>query len=182
MNTLVTQRFHKLSGSLVELKVRVREAMATELASAVGNAVRDIVVVAMLDRIVNPSSRTTPPAHAGSWRRHDGYDRWADPNDPWAEPDEYDRPSTSSRYELDEREDEEPRPVVPTSAALMVGVSVGRWWLARHGTLPTAIGFGILATALGFAGGPFAHAALAVLAATTDLLTADSAVARPELP
>jgi hypothetical protein len=72
------------------------------------------------------------------------------------------------------------QPAVPAATAIAVGVNVGRWWLARHGTLPTAIGFGILATTLGFAGGPFARAALAVLAAASDLLTAESAVARPD--
>ena len=70
-----------------------------------------------------------------------------------------------------------PEPVlaVPTAAALAVGVNVGRWWLARRGTIPAAVGFGVLATALGLAGGPVARAALA---AATDLLTAESALAR----
>ena len=72
----------------------------------------------------------------------------------------------------------EPAPAVPTAAALATGVSVGRWWLARRGTVPAAVGFGILATALGLAGGPVARAALAVPAAATDILTAESALAR----
>jgi len=180
MTAPVTQRFHKLSDSLVELKVKVREAIATELATAVGTAVRDIVIVAMIDRLVNPTPRTVAtPAHAGGWR-HDGYDRGGEPKDPWADADEYDRPIPHARYGLDEPETEPP-PTLPTTAAIAVGVHVGRWWLARNGTLPTAIGVGVLATALGFTGGQFAHAAFAVLAAATDLLTADSALARPVL-
>jgi hypothetical protein len=178
MNALVTQRFHKLSDSLVELKVKVREAMATELATAVGTAVRDIVVVAMIDRLVNTTPRpVTTTAHSGGWR-HDGYDRLGEPKDPWTDAD-YDRPIPRSRYGLDEPETEPP-PTMPTTAAIAVGVHVGRWWLARNGTLPTAIGVGVLATALGFTGGPLAHAALTLLAAATDLLTADSALARPD--
>jgi len=178
MTALVTTRIHKLSESLVELKLKVREALATELATAVGNAVRDIIVVAMVDRMINPSPRnpTTSPHSGGG--RDDRYDRWGEPKDPRAEADDYDRPGTHARYELDEREDEEPPPALPTTAALAIGVNVGQWWLARNGSTHTALGLGILATALGFAGGPFTQAALAVLAAATDLLTAESAVAR----
>jgi hypothetical protein len=177
MNALITTRIHKLSDSLVELKQKVREALTTELATAVGTAVRDIIVVTMLDRMIHPPPRqpatTAPP---GVWRQERD-DRWAEPRDPWADEDE--RPE-SSRYELAERNDEKSPRVLPATTALAVGVQVGRWWLGRNGSLPTAVGFGILATTLGFAGGPFAHAALAVLAAATDLLTAESAVARPD--
>ncbi|MFO0825900.1 MAG: hypothetical protein U0792_22740 [Gemmataceae bacterium] len=181
MNALVTPRVHKLSESLVELKVKVRQAMATELASAAGTAVRDILVVVILDRLVNIPSRTPPiPVSVGGWR-DDGYDRWGEPKDRWEDADEYDRPGTPSRYALDEVDDEEPMPPVPTTAAIAVGVNVGRLWLARNGSTPTAVGLGILTTALGFAGGPFAYAALAAIAAATDLMTADSAVARPNL-
>jgi len=176
MNALITTRIHKLSESLVELKLKVREALATELATAVGTAVRDIIVVATLDRILNPLPRSPATTRTSGWG-HDGYDRWSEPRDPWADDDE--RPG-SSRYELAEREEEAPPRVVPATTAIAVGVQVGRWWLSRNGTLPTAVGFGILATTLGFTGGPFAHAALAVLAAATDLLTAESAVARPD--
>ncbi len=180
MTALVTQRFHKLSDSLVELKVKVREAMATELATAVGTAVRDILVISILDHIVFPSTRTVPPAHAGGWR-HDSPDRWGDPKDPWDDSDDYDRPHTSSRYERNGRDEERMNPV-PTTAVIAIGVNVGRWWLARNGSTHTAVGLGILTTALGFAGGPLAYAALGVLAAATDLMTAGSAVARPNLP
>ena len=38
MTPVVTQRVHRLAGSLAELKLKVRTAMATELASAVGLA------------------------------------------------------------------------------------------------------------------------------------------------
>jgi hypothetical protein len=71
----------------------------------------------------------------------------------------------------------EPVPVVPAAA---VGVNVGRWWLARKGTVTTAVGVGVLATALGLAGGPLARAALAVLASAADVLTAETALARTD--
>ena len=181
MTALVTQRVHRLADSLAELKVRVRAALATELAGAVGGAVRDILVAALIDRVlVNAASPSTrPPPRAGGWRE-DGYedrDRWGEPRDPWADPDEYDD-RAPARYGREEYDGPEPAPAVPTAAALAVGVNVGRWWLARRGTAPAAIGFGVLATVLGLAGGPVARAALAVLAAAADLLTAESALAR----
>ncbi len=182
MTALVTQRCHRLADSLVELKGKVREAMATELAGAIGVAVRDIVIVALIDRLVNtpPRSPTRPPMpRAGGWRDEESdRDRWGEPKDPWGDTDDYDRPGKLSRYELDERDDDESAPAVPMTTAIAVGVNVGRWWLARNGTTHTAVGLGILATALGFAGGPFAHAVLAVLAAATDLMTAESALGR----
>ena len=39
----------------------------------------------------------------------------------------------------------------------------------------------VLATALGFSGGPLTRVALTVLAAATDLMTADSLLRRPEV-
>jgi hypothetical protein len=83
-----------------------------------------------------------------------------------------------ARYTPDTREEDELIPAVPTAAVVAVGVNVGRWWLARKGTVLSAVGIGVLATGLGLAGGPVARAALAVLAAATDLLTAESALAR----
>jgi hypothetical protein len=181
MTALVTTRFHRLADSLAELKVKLRAALATELAGAVGTAVRDVLVVALIDRVVLPARASSPPPRPGGWRE-DGYDRdrdtWGEPRDPWTDPDDSDaRDRVPARYE---REEPEPTPVVPTAAAIAVGVNVGRWWLARKGTVAAAVGFGVLATGLGLAGGPVARAALAVLAAATDLLTAESALARTD--
>ncbi len=180
---IVTQRFNKLADTLADLKVKVRTALAAELASAVGIAVRDILVVAMIDQMIATPSRPatrTPPSHTG-WRDDEGErDRWGEPKDPWADPDEDEvhRDRMYSRSGYRERDEEVSTPTVPTAAAIAIGVNVGRWWLARRGTTVSAIGIGVLATALGLAGGPFARAALAVLAAATDVLTAESALAR----
>ena len=59
-------------------------------------------------------------------------------------------------------------------------MTVGRWWLARSGGTASAVGIGALATTLGLAGGPVTRAALAVLAATADLLTAEVALGRTD--
>jgi hypothetical protein len=187
MSAIVTARCHRLADSLAELKVKVRAALATELAAAVGAAVRDVLVVALVDRLIAPT-RTAPPrstsSRTASWR-DDEYDRerdqWCESRDPWGEPDEYgDRDRTPTRYALDDREEDQPMPAVPAAAAIAVGVQAGRWWLARKGTVAAAVGIGVLATGLGLAGGPVARAALAVLAAATDLLVAESALARAD--
>lgn len=173
MTALVTTRFHRLAESLAELKVKARAALATELAGAVGTAVRDVLVVALLDRLIVPP-RTSPPLRA-VWRGgEDDRERgaWGESRDTWADPDDGTRDRTPARYG---RAEPEPVPAVLTAAALAVGVNVGRW-LARKGTVVT-IGFGLLATTLGLAGGPVARAALAVIAAATDIL-AEPALAR----
>lgn len=183
MTAPVTTRAHQLADALRELKVKVRAALATELAGAVGSAVRDVLVVALLGRLLVPPGASTPVPPRRGWR-DDGYDRerdaWGEPHDPWADPDADDaRGRVPARHARDEPvERTEPGPVVPAAAAVAVGVNVGRWWLARRGGVPAAVGFGVLAAALGLTGGPLGRAALAVLAAASDVLTAESALAR----
>ena len=180
MTALVTQRVHRLADSLTELKVKVRAALATELAGAVGVAVRDVLVAALIERVLAAPARTPIPPRADGWRE-DEYgerDRWGEPRDPWNDVEGSDvRDRMPARYERDEMES---APATPTAGSLAVGLNVGRWWLARRGSVPAAIGFGVLAAVLGLAGGPTARAALAILAAATDLLTAESALARSD--
>jgi len=178
MNVLVTERVRNLAGTLAELKVKVRTALATELATAVGTAVRDVLIVSIIDRVVSMPSRTSTRPSGTGWRE-DGYERdgWDTAKDAWS--DDYGARTERSptRYEYD-HDEIEPMPAIPTAAVVAVGVNVGRWWLAHHGTVGSAVGLGVLTTALGLAGGNFARAALVVLAATTDLLTAETALAR----
>ena len=182
MTGAITRRAHRLADSLGELKLRVRAALATELAGAVGTAIRDVLIVALIDRMIAAPARSRrPPARTGGWRDDEAdrdRDRWGEPRDQWADPDEYDaRDRAPARYAHDE-EESEPMPAVPMAAAVAVGANLGRWWLARKGSVAAAVGLGVLGTGLGLAGGPVARAALAVLAAATDLLTAESALAR----
>jgi hypothetical protein len=183
VSAILTARCHRLAESLAELKIKVRAALATELAQAVGTAVRDVLVVALIDRLVAPtrSTPTRPPTpRPTNWRDDDERERdeWGYPKDPWEDPEEDRR--TPTRYALDEPKEVEPMPAVPAAAAVAVGVNVGRMWLARKGTLAAAVGLGVLATGLGLAGGPVARAALAVLAAATDVLVAESTLARTD--
>lgn len=180
MTSLVTRRVRQLADTLAELKVKVRAVLATELAGAIGNALRDVLVVTMLDRVVG----TARPSHSSSrsrdWR--DGeYEReqWGEPRDPWAE-DDYDRDHLQTRYELDEPEEEKTAPTIPAAAAVAVGVNIGRWWFLKKGSLVAAVGVGVIATTLGLAGGPIARTILSVLTMATDVLTAESILARAD--
>jgi hypothetical protein len=169
------------------LKVKVRAALATELAQAVGSAVRDVLVVALVDRLVTPTRpapmRPPAPRPASGWRSDEDdreRDEWGYVKDAWDDPDDEGRHRPHARYALDDPEEAEPMPAVPAAAAIAVGVNVGRWWLARKGTVAAAVGLGVLATGLGLAGGPVARAALAVLAAASDVLAAEAALARTD--
>jgi hypothetical protein len=179
MTALVTAKLRGLAVSLAELKVKVRAALATELAVAVAAAIRDVLVVAILDRASAPNRVIVPRAESppGPW--HDGTpgrerSAWDDSRDPWDDPDVPEpRPR---RPDAEDGGGVSSPSVVPGAAAVAVGVNVGRWWLARRGTVAVAVGFGVLAVALGLAAGPAGRAALAVLAATTDILAAQSAL------
>lgn len=182
MTTLVTRRVHQLADTLTELKVKLRAALATELAGAVGTAIRDVLVVTLLDRLVTVSRPSYPSAHSGN-RRTDEYERerdsWGDPKDSWAD-DDYARAPMPTQHDRSERDEGKSLPAVPAAAAAAVGANIGRWWLARKGSLAAAVSLGLLTTALGLAGGPVARAVLAVLAATTDVLTAEFVLARAD--
>lgn len=79
----MTQRCHRLADSLEELKVKVRTALATELAGAVGLAVRDVLVAALIERILPPMRPTVRPATPSRPDRWDdeARDRWLDPDE-----------------------------------------------------------------------------------------------------
>jgi len=178
----VTQRVYQLADTLAELKVKVRAAMATELAGAVGNAVRDVLVVALVGRMVTVPRPTHSSSRSRDWREgedHRGRDPWGDPTGPWAGDD---LAPTQTRYELDEREDgnEKSPPAVPAAAAVAVGVNIGRWWFLKKGSIVAALGAGLLATTLGMVGGPVARAVLTVLTTATDVLAAESILARAD--
>lgn len=180
MTALVTQRVRQLADTLADLKVKVRAALTTELATAVSNAIRDVLVMTLVDRLVATSRYSS--SRSRDWRNDDSdrdRDTWGEPRDPWID-DSNDCDHTQTRYELGERDDEKSSPAVPAAAAVAVGVNAARWCFAKKGSIITAVGVGLLATALGMTGGPVARAVLTVLATATDVLTAESVLARTD--
>ena len=161
MTNLIGDKVRDLADSIADLKVRLRMALAGELAQLVAQAIGDVVRTLVAGRTVageSRPSRVRPP----------GYEA-----DPW-DSDEEDEFDSTRRYPIDEPEATE-EAVVPASAAaapvaIAAAVHVIRWWLSRRGNLITAIGAGLGVGLLGIAGGTLIRTALAILTASADLL------------
>jgi hypothetical protein len=171
-----------LAGTMAELKERVRVAVAGELGRAVGDAVRQVVQAVVAG---NTKPSAAPRTAASRWDEDDEDDRdgWGRPRDPWAEgpaedDDDYGRGARRTAPKRHETPSDEPPTAVNAgvTAAVAAGVYVARWWLVRRGTLLAAAGLGLGVGLLGVIGGPLARTAVAVLAATADVLTATDAL------
>jgi hypothetical protein len=126
-----------------------------------------------------------PPAYRraspGRWDDEDENDGggWGRPRDPWADDgdDGYDR---DRRAAAPVRHDARPGDAPPAdpgvAAAVAAGVYAARWYAARKGHWLAAAGLGLGVGLLGVLGGPAARTAVAVLAATADLLAATDAL------
>jgi hypothetical protein len=160
---------------MADLRDRVREALAGEMARAVAEAVREVVA-----SVLRGGTTTAPvPADVRPARTRG---RWADPDpDPWDDrPDwarddlDEDDVQNSAAYGATSPEADPPAPAPPAGppaapAAVAAGVSAGRWWLRRRGSVVEAVGVGVLVTLAVLAGGPAALAGAAVVTAAADL-------------
>ncbi|MFO0806199.1 MAG: hypothetical protein U0791_24110 [Gemmataceae bacterium] len=158
MTNIVAARVHRLAGEFEDLKVRLRMALAGELARQFATAVGDVVRTVVAGRDIPRDS------WSGSTRTED---------DPWDEDDddEYDRPASRSMDDAQPSGSGNPGLVVAAS------VHVARWWLlARRGHLLGALGAGFGIGLLGLLGGPVIQSALAILAAVGDLFNIGDAV------
>ena len=174
MTGIVKAQLSGLAGTLAGLRERVRAAVAGELATAVGDAVRQVVQAVVAGRTEPPAPRTP----ASRWDdKDDDRDGWGRSPNPWHRDDEdegdYGRRTPTPHVA---RHDELPDASASASAAVAAGVFVTRWWLLRRGTLLAAAGLGLGVGLLGVAGGPLARAVVAVLAATAEVLTATDAL------
>ncbi|HXD85228.1 MAG TPA: hypothetical protein VN641_01960 [Urbifossiella sp.] len=155
MTALVAARMRDLADSLADLKVRLRDALAGELAQLVARAVGDVVRTL----VAGQAGREPPPVR--SWHEHDAWD------------------------DFDHEEDfvEEVAPGAPGSSAaaaapiaLAAAVHAVRWWLGRRGTLAGAVGLGLGVGVLGLTGGAIVRYALAALTTAADLLAVTDAL------
>ncbi len=179
MATLVTAPLRRLAGAMADLRDRVREALAGEMARAVADAVREVVATALRGGTTTaPLPVDVRPARArGHWADPDP-DPWEDRPD-WArddvdEDDErgraaYGAPFPEAGPDTDLRAPVPPGGTPAAPAAVAAGVSAGRWWLRRRGSVVEAVGVGVLVTLAVLAGGPVALAGAAVVTAAADL-------------
>ena len=182
MTGVIRNQLTGLAAAIADLKERVRIAVAGELGRAVSGAVQQVVQAVVAGR-ADPPRPEAPSAYRraspGGWDDAGYEGRWGHPRDPWAgDPDEddYDR----GRHTAHVRPDTPPvgpQPGDPgVTVAVAAAVYTARWWVARKGTLLAAAGLGLGVGLLGVLGGPVARTAIAVLAATADILAATDAL------
>jgi hypothetical protein len=157
VSRFICTRLRGLADEVGTLKERVRIAVAGELAGAVAGAVQDVVRAAVAGRPL-PAPRT--PARSRS------SDTWADDRDSWDDDSDDDGRPGTARGTLRPDEFASGERVVALAAA----VQVGRWWLARRGSVLGATGIGLAAAITGLFGGAVVRAGLTALGVTTDLL------------
>jgi hypothetical protein len=157
----MTDRIARLAQSFVELKERVRDAVATEMGKVVADAVRDWITSELISR--RPRSQYTERDEES---RYD--DGWDDKPDGW----EYAEPIA-----VPEPESVEPRTQSSRwAAALSIGVVAFRWLIGRRLPMVPSLGVGVLAGLCTVAGGPLVQSLLAASTAAADLV----GIARPE--
>ncbi len=204
MPTHVTVPLQRLAGALADLRARVRAALAGEVARAVAEAVREVVDATLRGGPHAPVPEDVRPDR--SRRADPGRRPWDDPDpDPWddrpgwgaADPGDErgyngphvgeggaDEPYVGSLPELYGRADPATRAADPAvtaaapkvPAAVTAGVTAGRWWLRRRGSLVEAVGVGVAVALAVLAGGPVALAGAAVVTAAADLTAATDAL------
>ena len=167
MTNVVLEQLRHLGGTLGELRVRVRAAIAGEVGRAVADAVREVVGLALAG--LGP---VRAPARPTGYDRYDAYgrDTWDDDDPPrrWA----------ASGYDRPEPGDAEPGPAgaPPISTVVTVALTAGKWWLGRAGSPLGATALGVAVAGAVLAGGPVARAAVAALWAAHRLLAATDAL------
>lgn len=163
-----------LARTIADLRERVRIAVAGELGRAISGAVQQVIQAVVAGQADPPRPSATYQRSSPS-RWEDSEDRWNRPYDPWTDdPDDaYDRDRHSAAPVPSDAPPVPDRGVTPAIAA---GVYAARWWLGRQGTLLAAATLGLGIGLLGVLGGPIARTAVAVLAATADILSATDAL------
>ena len=163
MTNPLAESFGLLARSLLELKVRLRDAVTAEFAIAVGEAARNAVALAFTGY---PQAAT---ARSDRGDLPHSINPWGDP-DPWG--DDAGFPDPEPVRHVPGQIDLLPAASM-TSAALAAGLGAGRWWLTRCGSFPQALGLGLLTGLAALLGGP---AVVATLSAAAGLAAASDAL------
>jgi hypothetical protein len=157
---LINTRMRNLAESFADLKVRLRMALAGEMAQLVAQAVGDVVRTLIAGR---PGSDAVEPRRPSEWRDRDA----------WDDDDETDH---EDRHPLVAAVGEEVPDSAPASGtlaaplAVAAAVQVARWCLHHHSHLLTAIGAGLGVGLLGLSGSVLVRTTLSVFIAASDLL------------
>lgn len=174
MPDVVTAPIRKLAGALADLRDRVRAALAGEMARVVSEAVREVVTSVLRSRplSVDAPLRTSVPLNPHALEKEP---------DPWDEQEwqsslQESHPGTEpAPSSVDMSNESSPRTFV-APAAMAVGVSAGRWWLRRRGSILEAVGVAAVVSIVTLAGGPVARAGAILVSAAADLVAASDAL------
>ncbi len=179
MSAILYAPLRRLCQALLDLRDRVREALAGEVARAVAEAVNE-VVAAVLRGGPPP---VAPPRDGGRTGRSHwaDADSWGDSSPPWPDGrDDADFGREPDGVETPTPEPEEPPASMPRTpaglGAAAAGLSAGRWWLGRRGSVAEAVGVGVIVALAVLAGGPLARAGAAVVSAAADVSAATDAL------
>jgi hypothetical protein len=161
-------RSRQLADQLVELRSRVREAVAAELGRVVADAVRDLLTAFLRGR--PPDRPDVPDRRSGRSRA----DPWDDDPDDWRRGDDdgYGR----NDDELDGRSrrpmtgGHDPPPPTSWASALSAGITATRWLLAQGLRAWPCVGAGIVVGAASLAGGPAVRTVLAAAVTALELV------------
>ena len=156
MSRFIAMRLRGLVDEVGTLKERVRVAVAGELASAIADAVKDVVRASIAGRVIPAPAVRSRPRQSDDWE--DERDAWSDEAD-GSGGSGRSRGSRSDEFAAGER-----------VVALAAAVQVARWWLARRGSVLGATGVGLAAALTGLFGGAAVRAGLTAVGVTTDLL------------
>ena len=162
----LVNRLRHLTDTLGTLRERVREAVATELGKAVGQAVQDLLHAFARGRPVFPDPATAPQSRSSRSSREGEEDP-----DPWDEDEQ-----VAARRQAVSSDESEPDAVEPVPrpnrgpAAVGVATRVWTWWRTKSGPAWVGVGLGLVAGAAAWTGGPLLTAGLALAGTAVDLL------------
>lgn len=149
---LARDRLQQLSGNFVRLRERVREAVASEMGKAVGEALRDLLTVILCRNArAQPIVVPQPTVTSDPWDE-DQSELWSEGSRPLAPAWQPDSPLSA--------------PVPSIGLAVMVT----HWLLRRRAPLWAGLGAGLIAGLATFSKHPILQASLGVLAAATELI------------
>ena len=157
MSRFIATRLRGLADEVGTLKERVRVAVAGELASAIADAVKDVVRASIAGRVIPAPAVRSRPRQSDDWE--DERDAWSDDADGYGDAGRSRGSGRSDEFTAGER-----------VVALAAAVQVARWWLARRGSVLGATGVGLAAAITGLFGGATVRAGLTAVGVTTDLL------------
>ena len=169
LSTLAQTRILQLTQTLTDLRERVREAVATEMGRAIGDAVRDLLAAVLHRRPSLPDPRSWKPR--ASSRRPD---RARD--DPWNDESEWEDPHHPDE-DLEEPDFPSPKPAPPVlspttrwSTAVTMGAAVAHWGLQRKMSMDRLLTLGMVTAVITLTAGTILQSSFSALDIARELL------------